>query len=212
MGDLHGALAGGLGIVGLLASFWTGSGRTNSLIALIAGGGIGAYLASIVLAAAGLPPIHDITTDRADPPQFVKVVEIRGSESNPLNYTDKQAPIAFGSNETKLVSELQSEAFPQIQTLHIDRSLDEVMNLAEDLVKSRGWDLIAVSADKGLIEATEKTAWFGFKDDVVIRVRASDDGGSIVDMRSVSRVGMSDLGVNAARIGAFLRDLEAAAG
>lgn len=48
-------------------------------------------------------------------------------------------------------------------------------------------------------KATDTSFWFRFKDDVVIRVRAAD-GGTVVDVRSVSRVGQGDLGANAARI------------
>jgi uncharacterized protein (DUF1499 family) len=58
------------------------------------------------------------------------------------------------------------------------------------------------------VEATDTTFWFGFKDDVVVRVRAAENGGgSIVDVRSVSRVGQSDLGLNAKRIGSILDGL-----
>jgi uncharacterized protein (DUF1499 family) len=55
----------------------------------------------------------------------------------------------------------------------------------------------------GLVEATATTFWFGFKDDVVVRVVANA-AGSRIDIRSVSRVGQSDIGANAARIEKFL--------
>jgi uncharacterized protein (DUF1499 family) len=68
-----------------------------------------------------------------------------------------------------------------------------------------GLEIVGVEEDRGLLEATDTTFWFGFKDDVVVRIRAQEDGsGSRVDVRSVSRVGTSDLGVNARRIGEFL--------
>jgi uncharacterized protein (DUF1499 family) len=66
-----------------------------------------------------------------------------------------------------------------------------------------GWEIAEADAAAGRIEATDTTFWFGFKDDVVIRIRPAEDGGSIVDIRSKSRVGMSDVGANAARIRAF---------
>ena len=66
-------------------------------------------------------------------------------------------------------------------------------------LQDMGLEIVAVDEAGGVVEATETTFWFGFKDDVVVRVRPSGDG-SIVDVRSVSRVGLSDLGANAARI------------
>ena len=68
---------------------------------------------------------------------------------------------------------------------------------------SLGWEIVSVSENEGRIEATATTFWFGFKDDVVIRVR-EDSGGTRIDLRSVSRVGGGDLGANAARIRAFI--------
>jgi uncharacterized protein (DUF1499 family) len=70
-------------------------------------------------------------------------------------------------------------------------------------VREMGWDLVAADAAAGRIEATDTTFWFGFKDDVVIRVRPAD-GGSRIDVRSVSRIGVGDAGTNAKRIGAYL--------
>ncbi|WP_172592332.1 DUF1499 domain-containing protein [Nitrosomonas supralitoralis] len=74
-------------------------------------------------------------------------------------------------------------------------------------MKKRGWEVLAVSAANGRIEATDTTAIMGFKDDVVIRIRAEGKK-SRVDMRSASRVGKGDWGVNAARIRLFLSELK----
>jgi uncharacterized protein (DUF1499 family) len=59
-----------------------------------------------------------------------------------------------------------------------------------------------------VLEATETTFFFRFKDDVVVRARPAPGGGSLVDMRSISRVGGSDVGLNAKRVRAFLADLQ----
>jgi len=83
-----------------------------------------------------------------------------------------------------------------------------VIAKAERLAKARNWDIAISLPAEGRLEATETSAFFQFKDDVVLRVRPSDTGeGSIVDMRSVSRVGLSDLGMNAKRVRSFLADL-----
>ena len=71
-----------------------------------------------------------------------------------------------------------------------------------------GWEIVAQDADSGLIEATDTTFWMGFKDDVVIRLRP-EGAGTRVDMRSVSRVGRSDIGVNAARVAGYMEELQA---
>jgi uncharacterized protein (DUF1499 family) len=62
------------------------------------------------------------------------------------------------------------------------------------------------NAGEGRIEATDTTFWFGFKDDIVVRIAATGHG-SRLDVRSVSRVGVSDIGTNARRIRKFLKEL-----
>lgn len=151
-----------------------------------------------VLSNRGAPPIHHITTDPDDPPEFVAVVPLRGDNSNPLEYPGGD------------VESAQREAYPDLQPLVLSASPPDVLAQAVQVVESLGWEVVAVSEDEGRIEATATTWWFGFKDDVVIRVRP-DDAGSRVDLRSVSRVGGGDLGANAARIRAFLAALKSAA-
>ena len=70
-----------------------------------------------------------------------------------------------------------------------------------------GWTVHTQDIDSGLIEATATTFWYGFKDDIIIRIRAGEGGGSVLDMRSISRVGQSDLGANAKRIRKFVKAL-----
>jgi uncharacterized protein (DUF1499 family) len=67
------------------------------------------------------------------------------------------------------------------------------------------WKIVDENQAEGRIEATATTLWFGFKDDVVIRIAPSPGNGTRVDIRSVSRVGLSDLGTNARRIRTFLK-------
>jgi uncharacterized protein (DUF1499 family) len=86
----------------------------------------------------------------------------------------------------------------------------ETLARAERLARERGWQVAKADAGTGTLEATDTTFFFRFKDDVVVRVRPGPGGGSLVDMRSVSRVGGSDVGVNANRIRAFLKDLQQA--
>ena len=78
--------------------------------------------------------------------------------------------------------------------------------IAQALAREQGWWVGSVNASTGVIEATTRSFWFGFTDDIVVRV-LPDGSGSRIDMRSVSRVGRSDLGANAGRIRRFQAQL-----
>lgn len=142
-----------------------------------------------------VPPIHDITTDLQNPPEFVAMVRLRADAPNPPEYAGEES------------AEAQREAYPELQPLELNADLQEVMDEAVMLVIGRRWDMVAINRKEGRIEATEKLPWFGFKDDVVLRFTETENG-TRVDMRSKSRLGRSDLGVNAKRIERFLNDLQ----
>jgi uncharacterized protein (DUF1499 family) len=155
-------------------------------------------LVPILLVLPGLraPAIHDITTDLDTPPRFDAVVPLRAGASNSLEYGGAT------------VADAQREAYPDVETLALSRPPARVVEQARETAVAMGWEVVVADAEAGRLEATDTTGWFGFKDDVVVRVRRSD-GGSVVDVRSVSRVGVGDLGANAARIRAFLERLAA---
>jgi len=102
---------------------------------------------------------------------------------------------------------LQAKAYPKIRPLIVSDSPDVAFGEALATVKSMGWDVAYSDPAKGQIDATATTFWYGFKDDVAVRIRPSEGGGSVVDVRSISRVGGSDIGANAARIEAFLKKM-----
>jgi uncharacterized protein (DUF1499 family) len=141
--------------------------------------------------AKSVPPIHDITTDILHPPKFVTILPLRRDASNPPDYGGPQ------------VAAQQRKAYPDIVPLVLKTPPDRVFEKALGVARGMGWTVVDDNRNKGLIEATDTTLWFGFKDDVVIRVE-KNDAGSRVDIRSVSRVGISDLGTNAERIRSFL--------
>ncbi len=167
---------------------------------------IGFGLGQNMRAKAGkLPPIHDITTDIKTPPVFSTAITTRRTKSkcsNTLDYMGK----TFGKDKT-LVSEAQIKAYPDIRTLVFSKPADAVFDKALDVAKSMGWEIVTSSKDTGIIEATDRSFWYGFTDDVAIRIGAADGGGTLVDMRSVSCVGRSDIGVNAKRIRQFRNKL-----
>ena len=152
----------------------------------------------VVLSAFGLPAIHDITTDLDAPPRFDAVVPLRADAANALDHGGPDVAAA------------QRAAYPDIETLVLDHPPDRVVELARESAEAMGWEIVAVDSDAGRVEATDTTFWFGFRDDIVVRVRPSSDGAR-VDVRSVSRVGGGDLGANAARVRVFLTRLAARA-
>lgn len=141
--------------------------------------------------ARSVPPIHDITTDTEQPPQFVAVLPLRADAPNPAEYEGVE------------IARQQLAAYPDISTRRLPVPPDAAFARAVDAAGEMGWEFVDVDPASGRIEATDTTFWFGFKDDVVIRV-AADDAGSRIDVRSVSRVGGSDVGANAKRIRAYL--------
>jgi hypothetical protein len=178
-------------------------GRGLALIALLVplgGIGYGLYLRH---EAAELPAIHDVSTDLIDPPSFSDAVARARADvigSNSLDLLGKR------SAEGRAFIELQREGYPDIDSVATGLTQAQAFQVALALAREQKWTLGDVDAARGTIEATARSFWFGFIDDVVIRVR-SDGSGARVDMRSVSRVGRVDLGANAARIRPFLREL-----
>jgi uncharacterized protein (DUF1499 family) len=140
-----------------------------------------------------LPRIHDITTDTDNPPTFRAVLPAREAER--ANSTDKRDP---------QLAQLQKAAYPDltpvITSLPPTSAFDEALLVARSMP---GWTIVAVDVHAGRIEASQRSRWFGFTDDIVLRV-VGDEPGSRIDMRSTSRQGRSDYGVNAARIRAYL--------
>lgn len=172
--------------------------RNLALVALIVALVPLAIVAPRVADATSAPPIHDITTDTEDPPRFDEIVALRADAPNPVEYgADMESP--------EELARIQEEAYPGVEPLRTDLGVEEAVDRAVEVLEAQGHEVVNVErgGDAGLVEAVATTFWFGFRDDVVVRVRAAD-GGSVVDVRSVSRIGQSDLGTNAERIREFL--------
>jgi uncharacterized protein (DUF1499 family) len=148
---------------------------------------------SLYLRAQNLPHIHDITTDTENPPAFVAIVPLRQGASNTTAYSAETAA-------------LQKQGYPDIAPVMLNLAPAQAYARAESAARSMGWAVVAASPEDLRIEATDTTLLFGFKDDVVIRV-TPQAAGSRIDVRSLSRVGGSDFGVNAKRIRRFMEKL-----
>jgi uncharacterized protein (DUF1499 family) len=194
--------AAGAGVLAVLWIVFAMIGRSSSglvafLLALVLAGGAAYFPLAMRAQGAAVPPIHDITTDTANPPAFVAIAPLRVDSKNGVDY-----------NAAENV-EAQQKAYADIQPLVTDVPPEEMFKRAEATARAMGWEVAAAEAAEGRIEATDTTAWFGFKDDVVIRI-AAEGTGSRLDIRSMSRVGKSDLGKNAERIRAFLAKVKEA--
>jgi len=141
------------------------------------------------------PPIHDITTDTENPPRFVAIIALRQGSANSAEY------------QGEAVARQQRVAYPDIRPIMLAEPPDAAFKRALTAARDSGWQIVAAVPAQGRIEASDTTLWFGFKDDVVVRITPTA-GGSRIDVRSVSRLGEGDLGKNAARIRAYLRRVQ----
>jgi uncharacterized protein (DUF1499 family) len=190
------AASGLLGLTGAILAL-IGFFRARSTIAGIAvliGVGMFALVAYSVLSARKAPRIHDISTDLNDPPHFRAVLPLRGTTSNPVNGIDPR------------VAAQQRAGYPDITTLYLGVPPNEAFQRVRNAAKKMGWAIAEASDSELRLEATDTTSWMGFRDDIVVRVRPTE-AGSQIDVRSASRVGIGDTGMNARRIRAFLSRL-----
>ncbi len=195
-----------LGLLGLLLSLGQKNRifATRFVVAILVGGGISTSLYLMRANAAGYVPIHDVTTDLIDPPVFVAIP--------PRVYDPYIVPDRGRADLINLDPEARwriyhKEAYGDIGPLYLDQDLADAAEATEAVARDMGWEIVAVDSEQGRIEATAQSTWFGFKDDVVIRIRKEADR-SRVDVRSVSRIGISDIGVNAKRVQTFLSHLQ----
>jgi uncharacterized protein (DUF1499 family) len=185
------------GVAVLLSTLWlifavvgrSRDGMVASALATVLALGSALPTAYILWTAASLPMIHDITTDTASPPAFVAIAPMRADAPNGVDYVTDPAE--------------QAKGYPDIKTFQSSLPPAELFEKAIAAAHALKWSVVSSSREEGRIEATDETLWWGFKDDVVIRIQA-DGTGSKLDIRSMSRVGKSDIGKNAERIRAFL--------
>ena len=193
-------------IVGLFARFRRKDGQMIAVAAVLIGLVFAAYLLNFYRIARSVPAIHDASTDLQDPPQF-QTLTLRADNLDKV--PDMGRP---GWKELEPIERwraVHADAYPDLKPIRLAAAPSEAIQRAEAVAKATGWDIAVVDAGAGRLEATATTRFFRFKDDVAVRARPAPGGGSIVDVRSVSRVGVSDLGENAKRVRKFAKDLAA---
>ena len=141
------------------------------------------------------PPIHDITTNVANPPEFIFLDDSRPGAKNSLTYGGQD------------ITEQQLNAFPSITPIISNLSPDKAYEKALNIAATMGWKMVNADPTIYHFESTARTRFFNFADDVVVQV-VKIDNGSRIDIRSVSRIGRGDRGVNAKRVLAFMTQFE----
>ncbi len=201
-GMMGGALLALIGtIIGLLAVFMNWRFKAgmmgSALIGLLLSGAYTGFIASRPAANGNAPMLHDISTDITNPPPFEKL-SLRADNLVGIGTIDKWRDI-------------HGKAYADLKSITIAKPVASVIANAEQLAKERDWAIAVADTKAGHLEATASVSFIRYQDDVIIRAVPTADGkGSIVDMRSVSRVGQGDFGVNAKRVREFMAALAAA--
>jgi Protein of unknown function (DUF1499) len=191
------------------------AGGRQAVTALLIGFALIAYPLYLGVKARNLPALYDITTDPIDPPQFDAIARLRPRDANPVTYAGLYA------------AEQQHNAYSDIEPDDTNSSPQEAYDAAMKVIAKRKWRVVDArppqaplpvptprnvaiqpsTARDGIIEAVARTPILGFRDDVVVRIRATADGARI-DVRSASRYGRNDLGSNAARVRNLIDDID----
>jgi uncharacterized protein (DUF1499 family) len=160
--------------------------------------GVGAAWAPFkwFLEARQTPRVNDVSTDTADPPKMVVTLQLRREAMTGSTYAGQT------------IATLQRDAYPDIQPIKLAVPPADAFTRVDKVAMDMGWDVVARAPGEGRLEAVDSTPWFGLRDDIVVRIRP-DGAGSRVDIRSKSRIGGSDLGINADRVREFTRRLKA---
>jgi fatty-acyl-CoA synthase len=190
--------------------------RSAAIALLIPALGLG-YLAWVRGQSADIPPIHDISTRPGDPPAFspaLLALRAQSPDTNPvvsltipISTFPKYQDARFAGMGDRSLGAIAAEAYPAVKPLTTPSAPAAAFAAALAEARAQGWEIVTEDAATGTLSATATTFWFGFKDDIAVRVRA-EASGSVIDVRSTSRVGLSDLGANAARIEAYLAGVE----
>lgn len=198
LGGVMALLAFLLGLIGLIMSLrHPGGARGRALLALVLTLPFVGFMITRPAMSGAVPAIHDITTDLANPPEFTKL-SLRADNLTGVGTVDNWRKI-------------HAAAYGDLKPLRIARTPAQVIADAARIAKEQGWEIALQDPAAGKLEATASVSFIRFHDDIAVRVAPVENGtASLVDVRSVSRIGVSDMGINAKRIRAFLTELQGA--
>ncbi len=191
-----------LAFISLAVIWFTGdSGTGHAVGAILLGIMVIAYPGYLGYKAYKLPAIYDITTDPYDPPRFEAVARLRTREANPVAYSGL------------VTYTLQRRAYPEIEAISVTINAQQAYDAALAVVNKRKWRIVderppIAGRREGRIEAIALSPIMGFRDDVVIRIRATGAAAAKIDLRSASRYGFHDFGANAKRVSDLIDDID----
>lgn len=190
-------------VLGAIALFRTRGGehrqvKARARFATVAGGAITLIFAFLVVRARGYPPINDITTDFDNPPEFIHASELIANRGRDLKYDNAR------------YAQRQSQGYGKLEPMSMAAGADAAFERVKAAAaRMPTWQITYTDPAARTLEGVETSPLFHFQDDFVIQVRSVDASHSLVEMRSKSRDGVGDLGVNFLRIESFLRELAA---
>jgi uncharacterized protein (DUF1499 family) len=189
-------LGGLLGLITLIVSLvtWWSRGVSAASRGLMLGGAISVVFIMAAMPGRNVPRINDITTDTQKPPQFVQASNLPGNEGRDMSYPGES------------FAQQQAAGYPNLKAQELAEPPDAAFERVKRAAAEMPWEITRTDPSALALEGVSTSRLFHFKDDVVIEVRPAE-GGSIVQMRSKSRVGRGDVGANAARIEAFFAKL-----
>ncbi|MCU0831724.1 MAG: DUF1499 domain-containing protein [Rhizobiaceae bacterium] len=201
------ALIAGLAILFALAGLWKlwregAKAGGASLRALVMAAITLAPFAFVGVQSFRFPAIYDVSTDLSNPPQF------------PVGAHRRVALPFVVEPPRSTAAIVQAQAYPDLASRVLDVGPAEAVAAIAAAARQLGWTPTmgagGLDAPQGLLRAFEaRTLLLGFTDDVVVRLLPAGES-LVLDVRSASRFGQSDLGANAARIRAFMAALDAA--
>ena len=202
--------AGALGVaIAIVAAFLARRARPKlvlvNLAAVLVAGAFLAFVGNQIRIARSVPPIHDISTNLEDWPRFYRLT-VRDDNLESVPDMGRDDLRALPPRERWKA--IHRESYGDIATIRVPWSVEETVARARALAEERGWEIVTADPQRGIVEAVDTSFFFRFKDNIVVRARpVTDRNETVVDMRSISRVGVSDIGVNARRVRDFLADL-----
>lgn len=158
------------------------------------------FIPVLVLVLAGLkyPPINDITTDYQNPPEFTRAQDLPANRGRDMKY------------DAAKYEKPAQKAYPKLAPLRITADPSAVFSAVKSVAATMpNWRITYEDSATNTMEGVAISDLFRFRDDFVIEVRPDSSGGSVVEMRSKSRDGKGDFGVNCHRIETFLKKLKA---
>ncbi|MBR9824821.1 MAG: DUF1499 domain-containing protein [Alphaproteobacteria bacterium] len=181
---------------------WFGVIMAPAVAIIIAGVGLG-WAYTFEEARSSLPVLLDVTTDTADPPHFSANTRTRRNAFGvPIDYA------AHRGEDGRPYAQIQLETYPLIASWDSDQTPQDAYSKAIRTARYMGLHIGAASETAGMFEATDEEFWFGFRDDIIVRVRETELGGVRIDIRSIARQPVNDLGRNARRVQEFLTLLD----